>query len=173
MSRLMGVINIALGKTKIRIDVEQEAEIHDLDEDMDTVSARIAFYGELLAACREEQIKADAAYRKWRAQIAAQALRKDPKIGEWKVNAKIESDDQFLTFKQAIAKVEYNVVALKNLIKGLEEKSPNLRSKGARERAVLGSDGMTTPSQETASRRKKELRAAREEQDAKRKKKRR
>lgn len=160
-----GIIEIALGKTTIRIDTEAEAAIHDINEDMDTVSARIAFFGELLASCCEEQINVDGDYRKWRAKVNAAALKKDPKIAEWKPKVEIESSDTFTKYKRAIAKAEYNVVALKNLIKGLEEKSPNLRSKGARERAVLGSDGMTTPSQETASQNKEKLRGLRGKKD--------
>jgi hypothetical protein len=142
----------------LEIDVSEEAGIHELSEDMDTVSARIGFFGEVLAAASEEKIKLDAAYRKWRAEIAKRSLKDDPKISEWKVKADIESDPKFTAFKEAEAKAEYNTVALTNLIVALKEKSPNLRSKGARERAELDSTNMTTRATDVANQKMRELR---------------
>lgn len=156
-----GIITVAIGKEVIKIDTEAEAAIHDINADMDTVSARIAWFGELLAAAEEEAIKVDAAYRRWRAGVKVEALKKEKGIAEWKVDARIEASEQFTKYKAAIGKAKYNCVALRGLVDALKEKSPNLRSKGARQRAELDSTNMSTPAQRTASERKEELRTLR------------
>lgn len=147
-----GIIKITIGEDPLEIDVNEEAAIHELSADMDNVSARIAFYGEVLAAASEEKIRVDAAYRNWRAKMSSDILAKDDKLAEWKAKARIESEQAFSDYKSAIAKTEYNVTALTNLILALKEKSPNLRSKGARERAELDSTGMTTKASDEANR---------------------
>lgn len=155
-----GIIEIAIGEETVEIDTEKEAAIHDVSSDMATVSARIAWFGELLAAAEEELVIVDAAYRNWRAKEYTAGLKKDPKIAEWKLKANVEASDAFTNWKEAIGKATYNVTALKNLIKALEEKSPNLRSKGARQRAELDATDMSTPSRETAERNKERLRGS-------------
>lgn len=151
-------INIAIGRASFQFDTFIEAAIHeDIDNDMDTVSARIGYFGELLAAVAEESIKLDAAYRSWRANEAMRLLKEDPKVSEWKVKSAIESMDKFKQFKDAAAKVEYNKVALETLIKALSEKSPNLRSKGARMRAELESTNMNTTASEHVNHNKRVL----------------
>lgn len=156
-------ITVRIGKEEFLVDTESESAIHDIDQDMDTVSARIAYYGELLAASAAEAIRCDAAYRNWRAGEAVRALTADPKVSEWKVRAEIEATENFKTYKAAEAACEYNQVALKNLIRALEEKSPNLRSKGARLRAELDSTDMNTKSAEQTARNVEELRRLNQE----------
>lgn len=158
-----GRITVAIGANMLEIDTAAECEIHDVSEDMDTVSARIAFFGELLAAASSEAISIDAAYRNWRAAEALKALKVDSKVSEWKVRAEIEATETFKKYKEALAKAEYNETALKVLIKGLEEKSPNLRSKGARQRAELDSTAMSTSSTEQIEINKEALRKLAEE----------
>ena len=155
-----GKITITIGKEKLEIDVDEEAGIHDLSSDMDTVAARIAFFGEVLAAASAEKIRIDAHYRRWRAGVAAKSLETDPKIPEWKSKVEIESAEQFTQFKEALASAEYNVTSLTNLIIALKEKSPNLRSKGARERAELDSTNMTTKATDVAEQKMQALREA-------------
>lgn len=141
------VVKITIGKEVIEIDLDEETTIGELDKDMDQVAAQIAYYGELLAAAKRESQELDAAYRHFRATVAQAVLSKEKSAAEWKVKAAIESQDKFLTFKKAAAACEYNIEVLVNLLKALGEKSPNLRSKGARMRAEQGSDGMSTPTQ--------------------------
>lgn len=151
-------IKIMIGKTCHQFDTSEEARIHDdLDSEMDTVAARIGFFGELLAAVNEEAIRLDTAYRSWRAAETMRLLKDDPKVSEWKVRAAIEASDKFRQFKDAKAKIKYNLVALDSLIQALAEKSPNLRSKGARLRAELEGLDMTTRAAR-ADRSKEELR---------------
>jgi hypothetical protein len=153
------VTKLTIGKEVVEIDLEEETAIGDIDKDMDQVAAQMAYYGELLGAAKRESSELDAAYRVFRATIANAMLTKDKSIAEWKVKAAIESQDKFLTFKKAQAACEYNVEVLGNLLKALSEKSPNLRSKGARLRDEANCTGMTTPVKP-----RKELSAERREQ---------
>lgn len=139
-----GIITVAIGKETIKIDTGKETMIGDVSADMDRVASQIAWYGELYGAAEGEKVRVDSAYRKWRAKIAKDMLKKDPKISEWKVKAEIESSDTFSQYKEAIAQTEYQATALKELVQALKEKSPNLRSKGARQRAELDSTDMST-----------------------------
>jgi hypothetical protein len=141
-----GIIEIKLGDTVIKINTDEETLIHEVSSDMDTAASRIAFYGELLGAVAEEKMKVDSAYRSWRAKFTLSLLEKEEKTAEWKMKAAIEATQTFLDFKAAIAKATYNEVSLNNLIVALKEKSPNLRSKGARQRAELDATDMNTKS---------------------------
>lgn len=139
-----GIIKVAIGKETIEIDTAKETLIGDVSADMDRVASQIAWFGELLGAAEAERVRVDSGYRRWRAKIAKEMLKKDPKISEWKVKAEIESSNTFAEFKEAIAQAEHQYTALKELVAALKEKSPNLRSKGARQRAELDSTDMST-----------------------------
>lgn len=139
---------ITIGDENFEIDFERIAAIGpDLDEEMDTVSSQIAFYGKLLARSQEERVILDSLYRNWKAKIANEVLKKDEKTAEWKVRSIVEANDKFLTFKKAESACQRNETVLETLIKALLEKSPNLRSKGARLREELKSVDMTTRTQ--------------------------
>lgn len=157
-----GVETLTISDKKFKVDVVAECRIVDLDADMAEVAARIAYWGAVLGSAIEERDLCDARYRAWRAKINKAALEKDPKISEWKVKATIEADKTFMQYKTASAAAEHNVVTLTYLIKALMEKSPNLRSKGARERAELDATDMSTPSERTAAGHKRELRSQRD-----------
>lgn len=161
------MVKITIGSEVIEIDLDEETKIGDLDENMDEVASQIAYYGELLGAAKEEEGKLDAAYRRWRGGISSAMLKKDPKIAEWKVKAAIEEQKSFEQYKTAQAACTRNIVTIDILIKALCEKSPNLRSKGARMRAVLDSQGMTTPSEDKrnlSASRKQSLRGGKKNQ---------
>jgi hypothetical protein len=147
---LKGIIELKIGNETLTIDTELETRIHDVSADMDTVSARISFFGEALAAAEEESVIVDAKYRQWRAREKLGALKGDEKLADWKLNAQIEASDAFMQYKMAIAKAAYNTQSLKSLIDALKEKSPNLRSKGARQRAELDATDMVTKTSEDA-----------------------
>lgn len=141
---LDGKIKVSIGKEKIEIDTREVCLITDVSTGMDEVAAQIAWYGELLGAAEAEKVRADSAYRRWRGKVSKDALKKDPKVAEWKVKAEIESSETFSQYKEAIAQTECQVNALRNLVLALKEKSPNLRSKGARLRAEYDSTDMST-----------------------------
>lgn len=138
-------IEIVVGTEVVEVDLEQETVIGpDIDMEMDRVASRIAYFGELLGAVLRDSKKADTKYRAWRARMTKEILRKDSKLAEWKIKAEIESDPKFETFKAAIATCDYQQKTLEELIAALKEKSPNLRSKGARLRAEFESTDMST-----------------------------
>ena len=158
----MTIAQIKIGtEAPIEIDTEAEAGITDLTDDMKTVAARIAWVGEVLGQVEQERRRHDKLYRGWRAKMALKFLRKDPKISEWKVKAKIEADEMFDRYKEAQSQIDYNATTLYNLISSLREKSQNLRSLGVRARSELEATGMSTrvtEAQQTAHERKAELR---------------
>jgi hypothetical protein len=140
------IVKVKLGKEEFEINVEEVAGIgENIDEEMDRVSAQIAFYGTLLATARCETVILDSLYRKWRAGVAHKSLVEDSKLSEWKTKSAIESDDKFMTYKQAEAHCRYNETVLENFVVALKEKSQNLRSKGARMREEMAAINMGTP----------------------------
>lgn len=158
------VIKLVIGKENIEIDLDEETMIGDVGKDMDQVASQIAYYGEVLAAAKREAAELDAAYRKFRADIASSMLKKEKSLAEWKIKAAIESSEKFTQFKKAAAACAYNIETLEHLVKALCEKSPNLRSKGARLRAEQESTGMTTPSKSHRERSASRRRALRGEE---------
>lgn len=161
-----GKIKIRIGDEESEIDTESVASITNIDIGMSQVSAQIAFYGELLALAEAEKIKIDAAYRRWRAEQTKIILAKDEKLAEWKVRAEIESNQTFVSYKEAEAQAEYNSTSLKILVRALEEKSPNLRSKGARARAELDATDMGTKTRNDLNERYQALREKQEQHPA-------
>ena len=118
----------------------------DLDEEMDRVSAQLGYWGSVLAAAKKEQIKVDASYRRFRAIANEEILKKDPKLAEWKVKAKIEALDGFSQYKDAIAQAEENVELCAAMVRAFDKKANVLQSKGAHVRDVIKSQGKYTAS---------------------------
>jgi len=138
---------LTIGNKEIEYDRDRETEIQpDLSEEMDTVSAKIAYYGELLGLAYEERVIADSKYRTWRAKYTIELVKNKSEHAksEWKLKSKIESDDLFMAYKNGIAACEKNVKLLENMVHALREKSQNLRSKGANLRSEFESTGMNT-----------------------------
>jgi hypothetical protein len=139
------LVKIPVGDEIVEIDLMKESAIGpDLDKEMDEVSSQIAWFGELLGAIKRDAKILDKSYRKWRAQMSVELLKKDKSMAEWKVKAHIESNPQFEKFKTAEAQCNYNDTTITELIAALKEKSQNVRSKGARLRSEMESTGMTT-----------------------------
>ena len=70
--------------------------------------------GLLLAEATREQLDAEAHYRVWRARLGLDIVTKAKKeVPEWRVRQLIESEPNFLTYKQGIARAVANVLALK------------------------------------------------------------
>lgn len=117
---------------------------HDLSSEMDRVAAQLAYWGAVEADAKAEATMVDAYYRKFRADYTLTALQQ-PKASEWKIKALIEASPRFLEHKQAIAASEKNLVVAQAMVRAYEKKANALQSKGARQRAELGAQGMTTP----------------------------
>jgi len=119
----------------VSIDFAEEMEIGDVSEDMTKVAAQLAFWGVVWSAAESELKRADAAYRKWRADQTNMVLDADPKMAEWKTKAKIEELDTFVKLKAAIAQAEANVIAAKQVSEAFKVKAHVLQSFGALKRA--------------------------------------
>lgn len=138
---------------RILYDVNAEARIGpDLDQEMDRVSAQLAWWGSVAASAAKEAADADSYYRQWRAQRTKDLLQADPKIAEWKVKAEIEASEAFLELKYGVALANENAQLAVAMVQALKEKANLLPSKGARARAELEASGMTTPAKPTAAR---------------------
>jgi len=143
-------------RQKIKVD-GQEIEVIVLGEgarlpissnisrEMDRVAAEMAYWGSVLAEAEAEQIMVDAFYRKFRAEMKEAILKKDPKLADWKINARIEASSGFLQHKKAISQAQKNVSLCSNMVKSYAVKANILPSKGAHMRSEIGAQGMRTP----------------------------
>lgn len=131
----------------VELDITAETAIvrEQLDEDMDRIASRIAWYGRLLSVLVAHRDSCDDRYRHWRATKAQDVLSRDAKVAEWRVKMSIEADPQFPSHREAIRKANELVIRIEKAIDALEIKAGLLRSIGARERAELESTGMSTP----------------------------
>ncbi len=116
-----------------------------LSDEMDRVSAQLAYWGSIAAEAKAELTQVDAWYRRFRAQHTAEVLASDPKASEWKVRNRIEATDTFIKHKQAIALAEKNLGLAEAMVRAFDKKANQLQSKGARVRSELNAQGMTTP----------------------------
>jgi hypothetical protein len=117
----------------------------DLSEEMDRVSAQLAYWGSVAADAQAELTQVDAWYRRFRAQTSTEMLTRDPKASEWKVRNAVEGSDGFIKHKDAIALAEKNLGVCEAMVRAFEKKANQLQSRGARVRSELNSQGMTTP----------------------------
>jgi len=101
--------------------------------------------GKLTLQQLKEKVEAEAHYRHWRAKVGEKVLVVDPKLAEWKVKQKVESDSSFLKYKTALALAEHNVTLAKSAFDALDKKANQLQSKGAMHRSELDATGMYTP----------------------------
>ena len=127
----------------IKIEPE-EYIINDIDDTQRKVSKQMAFWSSVWGAAVEEQIKADAFYRAWRADRTEALLKEDPKISEWKVKAKIEADPLFLKMKQAIAIASDNVTTSEHIWKTLDKRGNLSQSLGAKTRKEIAKQDLST-----------------------------
>lgn len=117
----------------------------DISKEMDSVAAEMAYWSSVLAEAEAEQIMVDSWYRKFRAEMKEAILKKDPKLADWKINAKIESSKGFLQHKKAISQAQKNVSLCAGMVKAFAVKANILPSKGAHMRSEVGAQGMRTP----------------------------
>ena len=118
----------------VDIDFVESLSIGDISDDMVQVPASIAYWSAVWAAAESERMRADAAYRNWRAQKGEECLHADPKLAEWKVRQRIELDPMFTQLKAALAKAEQNVINAKGICDAYKVKANLLQSIGAMER---------------------------------------
>lgn len=126
----------------VEFDIDS-AVIDDIDQAQRTSTKYIAFWGSVLASAEEEQDMADALYRNWRAKAAKRILVADSKAAEWKVKAEVESHDDFLKVKKALALAGENVEACRAMFEAFVRRANLAQSVGANQRESvkrLGTD---------------------------------
>ncbi len=136
-------LEISVSGTKVTVD-SSELTIVEISEAMDTVAARMAYWGSVYAEAEAELERADHSYRNWRANHAKLVAQRSDKPPEWKVTAEIEAEPLFLKFKEGIARGTRNVTLLKAIYEAFKVKASLLQSKGAILRAELEATGMHT-----------------------------
>lgn len=145
MSEVFKKVKIIVSGHEVKIDVDFDLSIANLDIDMDRVASQMGFWGSVWSAAIEENIFAKAHYRHWRAKMSEMLQEKYPKLSEWKVKVKIEATEEFLKFKRSLSISEKNIAISKNMFASFEKKSNQLQSKGAMSRTEIGAIGMSTP----------------------------
>lgn len=139
-----GSIEMKVDGSPVSIDFGEEMEVGDITEDMIKVPAQLAYWGAVWAAAESEQMRADAAYRQWRADQGQMLLEADSKMAEWKVKQAVEQMDMFTKLKGALAAAKHNSIAAKGICEAFKVKAHILQSKGAMARAELDSN-VSTP----------------------------
>ena len=142
-----GVIDITVNGCPRQIDVDSMLEICDISTDMNHVAAQMAYWGSVLSFAEAERLKADTAYRNWRANRGKKIVDSNGKISEWKVKQSIEATSTFLSLKEALADAVRHATLCRVLVDAFRVKANMLQSKGAMLRAELDSTDMSTKEQ--------------------------
>lgn len=145
---LTNVIVVTVDGVAIEVDVDEDTAIVDLDGDMDRIASLLGWYGNLVAAAKEHADSLDTNYRAWRGRRVTSILASEVKLAEYKVNARINAERDFLTHKRGIAAAVRVVVRLERAWSALDRKASILQSKGALYRSELQATGMTTREEE-------------------------
>jgi len=138
------VIEVEVDGQIIEVDVEADLAINDITEDMDSIASLLGWYGNLLGAAKQRVENLDANYRAWRGRRVESILAQDPKLAEYKVNARINADQDFLTHKRGLAAANRVVIRIDRAWSALDRKASILQSKGALMRSELRATGMHT-----------------------------
>jgi hypothetical protein len=139
-------IDITVNGENINVNIEEDLKIIDISRDMDMVSSQIAFWGSVWAAAEEEELKAKAYYRNWKAKVGEKLVNSDNKLAEWKIRQKLEALDEFKVVKEGLALASRNVLLAKTVFESFKAKASMLQSKGAMMRSELDSTSMKTKS---------------------------
>jgi hypothetical protein len=139
-------IDIVIDGERINVNIEKDLKIINISEDMDMVSSQIAYWGAVWAAAEEEELKAKAYYRNWKAKIGEKLTNVDNKLAEWKIRQKLEALDEFHTIKQGLSMAAKNVLLARTVFESFKAKASMLQSKGAMMRSELDSTSMRTKS---------------------------
>lgn len=78
---------------------------YEFDDDVDNVNAEtaIATIAIELSIVEREVMIVESKYRAWKAVMTNDILVKDPKLAEWKVRARLESEPTFIQTKEVLA----------------------------------------------------------------------
>lgn len=151
MSDHFGKRTIVVTGVEVSLDVKKGLPIADLSRDMARVASEMAWWASVQAAAEGEAEEVDAHYRRWRAIKTEEILAADPKLAEWKLKARIESDPKFIEYKKAVGKAKENVTLARGVFLSFDKKGNQLQSRGAMARGELDKTGMSTPAEPTES----------------------
>lgn len=90
-----------------------QADFQDLPE-------KLPWWYHILAEAQYEAEQVQTHYRRWYGKFASDALKKDPKLAEWKIKAKSQDDPSFWSYKEAMAQTHRNVTMINGMIEGLK-----------------------------------------------------
>jgi len=139
-------IDIVVNGERVHVNIEEDLKITDISKDMDMVPSQIAYWGSLWAAAEEEELKAKAYYRNWKAKAGEKLVNNDNKLAEWKIRQKLEALDEFKVIKEGLSSASSNVLLAKIVYESFKAKASMLQSKGAMMRSELDSTSMKTKS---------------------------
>ncbi len=146
---------ITVNGEEYEIDLDEELEVRDVSEGQKRIAAQMGFWGTIWAEAEGEKLRTDTFYRRWRAGVAVSILESDKKSSDWKVKARIESDEQFSVLKEAMARAITNATFARGIFEAFRVKGNQLQSKGAMQRAELDVTGMHTPDKEPKKRQRR------------------
>jgi len=95
----------------------------DLVEGRAVAHTKIALVTELLADALESLAIGQRDYRQWRAKQTIAILEDEPKLAQWKVEARINSLDTFKTIKTELAYRELRVATFRGFVDALSQKA--------------------------------------------------
>jgi hypothetical protein len=122
---------------KLVLDIDADASITDLDEDMSQAAPLVAWYGRLTAAARQEVDRLEDAVKKAKARKLAGIFGYDPKVAEWKAKAEMEGDEAIEELQTLVGRAWYVANTLSAAFEAMKVKADILRSKSSMMRAEL------------------------------------
>jgi hypothetical protein len=151
------MIEMTVDGNPVSIDLDAELEVGDVDRDMNQVAAQMAYWGSIHAAAESERLRTEAYYRNWKAQRREKELEIEPKLAEWKVNAKVQAHPKYMPLWEAQAAATRNSVQARAVFESFKIKANMLQSKGAMMRSELSATDMKTPAAEPKKKKKKKV----------------
>lgn len=119
------------------VDIDADASIHDLDQDMDEAAPLVAWYGRLTAASRQEVDRLEGIVKRAKARKLLGLIEYDPKLAEWKAKAEMEGDKAIEELQTQLNRAWYVANTLSAAYEAMKVKADILRSKSAMFRAEM------------------------------------
>jgi hypothetical protein len=119
---------------KVTLDPEDLKMGRNLVKEANKIAASIGLVGELMADVTQELHTLDGEYRSWRAQAYRAVIKRDTKVAEWRARQAVESQPEFLRFKELIAGSEGDLAFLRQYHDALRVKSSMIRARAELQR---------------------------------------
>lgn len=91
-----------------------------LTTELEDIPGKLPGWYHALAEAQLEAEQVQTHYRQWYGKFAADALKRDPKLAEWKIKVKSQNDPSFWGYKEALAQAHRNVTLIQGMIEGLK-----------------------------------------------------